>query len=202
MVDHILIGAPDLQTGIDYIFQKTKLHAPLGGLHPLWNTQNALLSLGSDSYLEIIAPQPGVTPKKPFKILSELNHPQLITWAARTTDIFAIDHQMSSLQLAHSGVLPGSRLKANGTLLQWKILFPENNYSGVFPFFIEWDKGNQHPAQALEPGLILNKLLLYHDQAKFINECFNALQLEISCQYEEAPKLIMELDTPSGKMVL
>lgn len=201
MVDHIVIGAPDLLMGMDYVFQRTKLRPVMGGRHPQWNTQNALLSLGAETYLEVIAPQTGLKPGKPFEILSELDRPEIITWAARTTDINALGNQLKRLHLAHSGVLPGTRLKEDGTRLNWNILFPENNFDGVFPFFIQWDPESIHPAHALKSSLVLNKLLLYHEKAGFINECFKEMQMDLPCHDADAPAIKIELDGPSGKIV-
>ncbi|MDZ4709126.1 MAG: VOC family protein [Saprospiraceae bacterium] len=202
MIDHIVIGAPELAMGINYVFDKTKFRAVLGGQHIQWNTENALLSLGEDIYLEVISPQPGRIASPPFETLSALRLPQTITWAAKTEDILGTANCLTHLHIRHSGVIDGSRLKKDGSQLNWKILFPENNFGGVFPFFIQWDRENMHPARGLVPGLILNQLWLYHNQAEFINECFKELQLDVSCIYSEDPHLKIELDGPSGKIEL
>ena len=89
-VDHLLLGVPDLDRGISWVYQKTGVKAVVGGSHPGRGTRNALLSLGGRQYLEIIAPDPAQTTFG-FQIdLRKLPAPRLVNWAAVSMDLDAL----------------------------------------------------------------------------------------------------------------
>jgi hypothetical protein len=55
-IDHLVYAAPNLDSAIDDLEERFGVRATLGGQHPAFGTKNALMSLGTDVYLEIIAP--------------------------------------------------------------------------------------------------------------------------------------------------
>src|SRR5690242_4253109 len=87
MLDHILLGCADLERGIAFVEEKTGVKAAFGGVHPGRGTQNALLSLGTRRYLEIIAPDPKQSGEPQYPIITKLAEPRLIGWAAHPGDL-------------------------------------------------------------------------------------------------------------------
>ena len=56
-MDHLMVAIRSLPDGIAEFERMTGIKAVVGGKHPGRGTENALVSLGDGSYLEIIAPQ-------------------------------------------------------------------------------------------------------------------------------------------------
>src|SRR5260221_13482853 len=109
-LDHILLGTPELQAGIDFVEKRTGVRATFGGVHPGRGTQNALLSLGERRYLEIIAPdpaQPGA--KNPLASnLHSLAEPRLVGWAAHPGSISAFAEKLRASAVKFVGPTPPS----------------------------------------------------------------------------------------------
>ena len=60
-VDHLVYAAPNLQEAIEKVEDLFKIKVSPGGKHPAYGTANVLLSLGPETYLEIVGPDPAVT---------------------------------------------------------------------------------------------------------------------------------------------
>ena len=146
LLDHILVGSPDLDKGIAFIEERTGVRAAFGGVHPGAGTQNALLSIGKNRYLEIIAPDPKQSPTLDMRNLRKLEEPVLVGWAAHPGDIEAFAQRLKGESVEVIGPKPGSRKRPDGRVLNWKTLALKDDAGGLFPFFIEWGAGTVHPS--------------------------------------------------------
>ena len=104
-LDHLLLGAPDLDAAVAWFEKTTGVRPVIGGSHPGMGTRNALVSLGGRQYLEIIAPDPAQSAYNFHIDVRGLPEPRLVTWAAATP---ALDDVVSAARSGRSqGVRPG-----------------------------------------------------------------------------------------------
>lgn len=83
MIDHLVYGVPELAPALARLQALLGVAPAVGGRHEGRGTHNALLALGDDVYLEVIAPdpeQPEPPAPRPFG-LNDLTAPRLITFA-------------------------------------------------------------------------------------------------------------------------
>lgn len=110
-IDHLVFAVHDLESGIRQIAGLTGISPATGGLHPGWGTRNALLALGPETYLEVIAPDPN-QPRPPHGRalgVDRTDLPRLTRWAARTDNIPAAAALAEAAGFSTGKILDGSR---------------------------------------------------------------------------------------------
>jgi hypothetical protein len=122
-LDHLVVTAADLRSGVEWVRDVLGAEPRPGGKHREMGTHNCLLRLGESAYLEVIAPDPGgCRPEWPrwfgLDHVSKGSPPRLAAWVARTPDIRAA-------QAACSEPLGGVERMSRGNL-EWLITIPED----------------------------------------------------------------------------
>jgi len=206
VVDHLLLGVADLDRGIDWVEKRSGVRAAVGGVHPGAGTRNALLSLGTGHYLEIIAPDPDQTAAKDDRHLRELSSPRLITLALTTNNIDSIAAKARKARVQVSGPHYGSRRLPSGKTLRWQTLtIPNDLGSGPIqpvPFFIQWAPDSPHPSSDSPQGCALESLEFGHPDPPRLNLIFEALGLDADVAAGNEVRIIARLKTPNGRLEL
>jgi len=202
VLDHILLGSPDLQSGIAFVEKHTGVRAAFGGVHPGRGTQNALLSLGERRYLEIIAPdpaQPGV--KNPIASnLHSLTQPQLISWAAHPGSVTAFAEKLRAAGIKCDGPTQGSRKRPDGQFLKWQIVSLADTVSGLLPFFIEWSQDSVHPSVDAPKGCRLLSFTAETPAPDKLVAILKTLNLDLPVKKAEKPGLHAIISGPKGNL--
>jgi hypothetical protein len=134
-IDHLVLGVADLDTGVAWVRDRLGVAPVPGGAHDGLGTRNALLGLGPEQYLEVIAldPEQGVVPELGFAPqIVDLASPALLTVCVRLPHI-------------DDGIAM-SRLRPDGVRLEWVLRFTDTPL-----FFIDW-RDSEHPSIGLPDG--------------------------------------------------
>lgn len=205
-VDHLLLGAADLDKAIAWVEGLTGVRAVIGGSHPGVGTRNALLSLGGRRYLEIIAPDPAQTSFNSRHDIRKLTEPRLITWAAASKDLDVIAKRAAAGGLQIFGPSDGSRARPDGKLLEWKVLGIKHGLTSdvvdPIPFFIEWAPDSVHPSQDSPEGCELRALDIASPEPSRVADALQRLGVEASVEQGPSPRLTATLETPKGTVIL
>jgi len=205
-VDHLLLGAADLESAMVWFERKAGVKAEAGGSHPGVGTRNALISLGRRQYLEIIAPDPRQTTFS-FQIdVRKLSEPRLITWAAATTNIDAIAQKAREAGHQIFGPRDGSRARPDGRVLHWKTLGVVNKFGledvEPIPFFIQWASDSLHPSEDSPKGCELQSFEIGHPEPANVTATLRGLGIQATVKRSAKVTLTAALKTPKGRVEL
>ncbi len=207
VADHLVVAAPDLDSGAAWLEAKFGARLAPGGRHAAMGTHNRLLRLGPALYLELIAvdpaaPKPGRSRwfglDDPATRARIAERPRLVHWVART------NHLVATLAACPESL--GDVLALSRDRLRWRITVTADgmpSMDGLLPALIEWET-EQHPASGLpETGCELMKLEGFHADAERARSALAALGLAgtlavFPCGQEEPPGLVAYLKTPRG----
>jgi hypothetical protein len=201
-LDHVILGCNDLDAGIDYVYQRTGVRAAAGGVHPGAGTKNALLSLGTMRYLEIIAPDPLQPAATDPRHVASLKNPALVGWAIHRRDMTEFASTLQSAGVEYVGPKPGSRSRPDGTTLTWKSLTLKNDSDGVLPFFIEWDSNSLHPSADAPTGCSLTDLWITSPKPDDLRALTAKLQLDVQIRQSNELRLAAAITGPKGSLAL
>ncbi len=164
-IDHVILGVSDLDAGIRELEVLTGVHAVPGGRHPGHDTQNALVSLGPETYLEIIAPVPGSRPAD----LTSLSRLTPVGFALFAPDLVTTRADLARAGLQTTAPEAGTRATPVGSTLHWSTFETvDAELHDVAPFFIHWDDLALHPARSSPGGCLLTSVEIFNPDARVV----------------------------------
>ncbi|MAI53897.1 MAG: hypothetical protein CBC55_06110 [Gammaproteobacteria bacterium TMED95] len=173
--DHIMYAAADLQSGIDELEVLTGVRAVPGGSHPGMGTRNALLGLGSQQYLEIIAPDPNQDlPGSLGEALIQHGGSGIRSFAVATDRLAAVETLAEVFGFASRGLTPMSRTEPELGRLEWRLCFLKHR---LLPFFIDW-QASPHPSKTAVKGCSLMAMTVLLREPSAYREFISQLDLQ------------------------
>ncbi|WP_163339910.1 VOC family protein [Desulfopila sp. IMCC35008] len=210
-LDHLVIAAKSLEQGVAYVEETLGVTIPFGGIHPQMGTHNHLASLGTDSFLEIIAINPNAEPPRrprwfdldnPLMIKSLQRSPRLIGWVANTNNIKEV--------LAHSRCSFGTPETLQRDHLSWQFGLPADGRllaGGFLPYLIQWPSKTHPAADMYDVGLHLKSLTCHHTNPAWLKSMLSSIGADGLIRIKQAScskssTLSAQFKTPSGEVTL
>ena len=204
VLDHLVYATPDLNATVDSIEALFGVRAAEGGHHKAWRTKNALLSLGTGTYLEIMGPDDAAQEQsqpRPFR-LDELAGPRLVTWVARCSDIQTVISIARRAGVDLGELQERSRQKPDGSVLKWTMTdLTRPREGGVIPYFINWG-ASTHPSESSPRGCTLLTMKLSHPDAGRIRRILGHLGMDVVVDTGPEASLEAIVETPRGQIKL
>ena len=199
-IDHIVYAVSELEGGIDAIESLLGVRAVIGGRHPDFGTHNALLSLGPETYLEIIAPCPDLpVPDRGLPFGMKLGQrSRIATWAMRSEAINEVATSATAAGIRIGPIQPGSRRQPDGSLLSWALSDPNAMlFDGALPFLISWGR-TPHPASAAPRAGDLMAFQIEHPDPNSLRAALSVLNVAVDVQESKTIRLVARIRTSSG----
>ena len=206
-IDHIILSIDDLQRGMDLLEQATGIRPVFGGAHPGRGTQNALLSLGNNQYIELLAPNLADTSAAVQQSAdrikagyAQFTKPFPNGWAVQVSNADVERARLIEKGFNASEVRPGSRAKPDGQTLRWKTFDPWGLQNNLLPFVIEWGAGTRHPSTTSPTGCKLVDFSLQSTAADSMRAMFARAGYPLKITSGASDRLTVTIDCPGGRV--
>ncbi len=204
VLDHLVWATRSPVEDCDWFEQATGVRPVPGGAHPGFGTRNDLVGFrGQSQYLELLSSDPNQDIQGPMgERLQALEQGGLFHWAARHPDLDRVHQRALDQGMRSSGVMPLSRARPDGTLLEWKlVILGGHSHGGLMPFFIDWGDC-PHPAAELPAAGELRRFELVTPEHRELRASLEAFDLEVTVNSGPQPNMRAELATARGDLLL
>jgi len=200
-IDHLILGTRDLDWAVREFTRLTGVAPQRGGRHPAAGTQNALVSLGTRTYLEILSPARADDSVSASSDTAASRHLLPVGWAISTTDITATAERLRALGYDVTSPAPGSRVLPDGNVLRWQTIGLIELGARFTPFFIQWDAGSPHPAATSPAGCSLESVEIVEPNAAPLNRLLAVLGIAAEVRSGPTARMRVTVACLSGRVV-
>lgn len=206
-LDHLVIGAHDLQQGVDYVKACLGVEMPYGGVHEKMGTHNHLMQLGEQIFLEVIAVNPDAQPPEcprwyglddPFVRRRIQAQPTLLSWVVNTQNINDF--------LQRGGFSFGKATLLRRGELSWDFGLPDDGRllaAGMLPYVIAWRTAFHPSTRMADLGCRLLGLEIHHPYPDWLQSTLESISaahlVKINAlPADRTPYLVAHIRTPQG----
>ncbi|MGB0932433.1 MAG: VOC family protein [Chitinophagales bacterium] len=187
-IDHIVYAVKDLEIACNELEELLGVRPVFGGYHRTQGTKNALLNLGNQCYLELLATDESNTEVKPprWMGIDLIDRPQITRWAIKSSNL-----EQDSLCLKNHNsdlgkINVGQRKMQDGNLLKWRMILPTAHPKiDILPFMVDWEGSSHHPTDKLLKGCRLVEVKLFHFKGDAEEKILKELGLDLEVKVGE-----------------
>ncbi len=201
-VDHFVVAIRSLDEGIAAFERLTGIKPIPGGKHPNRGTENALVSLGGNTYVEVIAPQKDAKLSPLDEPMRELTELTVIGWAIGVSSAEEARARIIKGGMTPSPITGGSRVTPAGATLQWDTFGLLTPQIDVAPFFIHWKEGTPHPSTTSPKGCTLSKVEVQDPAAADLSKIMSLLGVSKVAVSNAPSSIRVSLVCPKGPVTL
>ncbi len=211
-LDHLVVAARSLDEGAAWLAARLGIAPDPGGRHAGFGTHNALVRLGSDVYLEVIAadpqePEPGRPrlfglDEATTRALLERG-PRLLHWVARTRDLPAARREMAAASDVDPAAI-GLGVQMRRGDLAWilSVAADGSRPPAGLPSLIDWGSA-PHPCSRLpDRGAVLERLEIAAPAPTLAALAALRRGARIAFTESASARLTAHVRTPAGVAVL
>ncbi|MEM6318132.1 MAG: VOC family protein [Bacteroidota bacterium] len=204
-IDHIVLGVPNLEEGVHWLKNLTGVTATFGGYHTTKGTKNALVNIGHQCYLEILATDVEnrhiEAPR--WMGVDLIQSPTVTRWSLKSTDL-AKDSKILNAYQSYLGTIEGGQRKTtNGQVLAWEMIVPLAKPAvDILPFMTDWQQSDSHPTDSLPVQGELVSLNLAHPTPDTLQPVFDKLNVDLVIERAAVPTIHLVLETAKGRVVI
>lgn len=200
-IDHVIVGVSDLDQAVAKIEQLTGVRPQIGGSHPGRGTRNALLALGTQTYLELLAPDPAQdVHDADVEGLRKLTKPTVAGWAVSAGDADGLRRRAAAAGLKLTPWQPGSRKLPSGATLKWRTFGYAHYASETAPFFIAWTDPALHPARTSPAGCRYKSLVVSDPSPAQLRRALALLKVKVRVVAAKASAMRLRIACPAGEV--
>lgn len=199
-VDHIVYGVHDLDKSIQTFAEKYGMQATVGGQHLHQGTKNALINLGEQCYLELLAvdKQNVSVTKNRWMGIDLLTSEKMIRWALHSDNLSEDRCILEKYNDQLGQVKTGMRQRPNKGDLSWKLTMPLSTPEvEVVPFLIDWSESSAHPTDAMSQQGQLLEIKLFHPDPNSILNCLKDLQIDVHIYKSQEARISAVIQGPN-----
>ena len=200
-IDHIVYTVPDLAAAMDWFEEISGIRPAFGGYHTTQGTKNAVVNLGNQRYLEILAADEENTAIQPPRWMGVdfLEQAQMTRWSLKSTNLPADSHTLKGYDLEMGRIEGGQRKTTSGNLLTWEMIMPlAAPQLEVMPFMTDWQNSAVHPTDTMSEQCQLIGMKFTHPTPDLLVPTLTKLALDLDLTAGETISIKAIIQCPKG----